>query len=280
MSNQLAKAPEKAIEIHDKDNETTKKARELVTRLRYMIQNGRKLEEAEVFALAQYCAVNELNPFSGEAYYIPGAGPTPGVAGWRRKAQEDLEYEAKRTGEIAANFWTTHRPAVAGEAIFSPGDIAVYVELRDSLSNKVWRRAYFETVRELKELGDDNPFENAKQFAGPEPVWTGVGVVYAAENFGGKEKFDRYERAQKRAEKIALRKRFPRVNLPEPEGVNGDMVDVEWVKEEPSTQPEKHTEAENLAALGFGPVQHTQQPVMQFFNDAAATPEPDYQDEP
>ena len=228
------------------------RAREIATRIKYMIQNGRKLEDQEVYALAQYCAANDLNPFAGEAYYMPGAGPVPGIAGWRKKAQEQLNWEAENQKELGAHFWCDVREATTEEAKHDPnrGDIAMFVTLHDWLSNKRWRRAFFETVRELKELGYSLEDANAqaKVMVGPEPVWTGVGTVYAEENFGKGEKFNRAERAAKRAEKIALRKRFPRVSLPEPAGAEHDAYDGEWTEAEPA--PRK-SEAELLGDLGY-----------------------------
>ena len=228
------------------------RAREIATRIKYMIQNGRKLEDQEVYALAQYCAANDLNPFAGEAYYMPGAGPVPGIAGWRKKAQEQLNWEAENQKELGAHFWCDVREATTEEAKHDPnrGDIAMFVTLHDWLSNKRLRRAFFETVRELKELGYSLEDANAqaKVMVGPEPVWTGVGTVYAEENFGKGEKFNRAERAAKRAEKIALRKRFPRVSLPEPAGAEHDAYDGEWTEAEPA--PRK-SEAELLGDLGY-----------------------------
>lgn len=228
------------------------RAREIAQRVKFMIQNGRKLEDQEVYALAQYCAANDLNPFAGEAYYMPGAGPVPGIAGWRKKAQEQLNWEAENQKELGAHFWCDVREATTEEAKHDPnrGDIAMFVTLHDWLSNKRWRRAFFETVRELKEIGYSLEDANAqaKIMVGPEPVWTGVGTVYAEEIFGKGEKFNRAERAAKRAEKIALRKRFPRVSLPEPASAEHDAYDGEWVEADPA--PRK-SEAELLGDLGY-----------------------------
>lgn len=224
-------------------------ARELAGRLKFMIQNGRALQDNEVFALAQYCAANDLNPFSGEAYYIPSAGPCPGIAGWRKKAQEQLNWEAAAQNENGAHFWVETREATTEEAGHDPnaGDIAMFVTLHDWLTNKRWRRAFFDTLRELKEVGYnlEDATAQAKVMVGPEPVWTGVGVVYQKENFGG-DKFNRAERASKRAEKIALRKRFPRVNLPEPTGADAgsDVYDTSFTIEPPARKSEAELMAE------------------------------------
>jgi len=208
-------------------------ARDLAQRLKFMIQNGRNLADNEVYALAQYCAANDLNPFAGEAYYLPNIGPCPGIAGWRKKAQEQLNWEAAQQKELGAHFWVEFRDAYPEEAGHDPekGDIGIVVILHDWLSNKRWRRAYFETFRELKDLG--YPINEAEQIAekmvGPEPVWQGIGVVFSEEKFGG-DKFNRHERAQKRAEKVALRKRFPRIDLADPVNADADYVDGEFTQ--------------------------------------------------
>lgn len=224
-------------------------AHDLATRLRYMIQNGRKLNDEETRALAQYCAMTDLNPFASEAYYIPGIGPTPGIAGWRKKANEQLLNEAKQASEPGAHFWIEFIPCESGEAMFdvSKGDIAYKAVLRDWLSNKRWRTAYFDSVRLLREVGDSDPLANAYRFSGPEPVWEGVGVVYADEFAGKREKFDRHERAKKRAEKVAIRKRFQAIHLPEPEGADVDYVDGEL-----SEPRERLGEGKIMENLGFG----------------------------
>ena len=62
------------------------------------------------------------------------------------------------------NFWCEARPATTDEAVFDPTkDIAVHVTLRDSISNKTWRRAYFETLREMKSLGVEASREDVHQ---------------------------------------------------------------------------------------------------------------------
>jgi hypothetical protein len=217
---------------------TTEHARELAGRLKFMISGGQKLQDNEVYALAHYAAANDLNPFAGECYYIPGAGPCPGIAGWRKKAQEQLIWEAEKAGLPGAHFWVETRAAETGEAIFNPAtDIAIVAILRDWITSSRWRHDLYETAQQLKNFGEPNALEEAKKLIGPEPTWTGVGVVFGTENFGGKDKMDRRERAAKRAEKAALRKRFPRVNLPEPEGAQVDYVDDNPAIEKQAPRP-------------------------------------------
>ncbi|MFA7254047.1 MAG: hypothetical protein WC107_05850 [Patescibacteria group bacterium] len=238
------------------ESPTIQKAREFASRLKFMIVNGNKLEDKEVYALAHYSAANGLNPFAQEAYYLPGTGPITGIVGFRRKAQESLEDECKTHGVTEPQrFWTETREATPEEANFEDGDIAVHVTLRESLTNKAWRQSYFETARELKALGEEKYFEVAKEFVGKEPVWTGVGVVYASEVFAGvgkKEKFDRFERAAKRAEKIALKKRFPSLQRFESAGdEHDDAISVSFVDVDEA--PEKTDVNKALTDMGFDP---------------------------
>lgn len=215
----------------------------MAKRLKLMIVNGKKLNDDEAWALAQYSVATGLNPFVGECYNIPGVGPGPGVAGWRVKAHEQLEYEAQLTRTPLARFWIEppggETPSHE-EAVFDTekGDIAVKVTLHDSITKTAWEQDVLgATIRLMTEA--KLPFEQAmaaaKELVGPEPTWFAVGVVKASENFGP-DKWDRHERALKRAEKGAIRKRFPRIHLPEPAGFDeSEVIDVE-IREAPDQQ--------------------------------------------
>jgi hypothetical protein len=219
--------------------------RVLIRRLGAMMVNGKKLTDNEIAALAAYSMTNDLNPFNNECYYLPNMGPTPGIAGWRKKAQEQLDWEAQQAGELSAHYWIEYEKAEVGEAKFDPTkDFAWKVILRDWLSDKKWRRDVFEAMDKLILAKVDDPYHEALKLVGYKPEWTGVGVVTAGENFGG-DKMDRNERAKKRAEKIAIRKRFPRIKLPDPEIDYDDVIDV-------TPEPVEHrTEKEILADLGI-----------------------------
>lgn len=238
---------------------------QLAQRLKLMIANGKAMSDPEAMALAQYSIATDLNPFTGECYYMTGVGPGPGIAGWRKKAEEQLEYEAHRAAEPIARFWCDYEEPVNGETgNLNPGDVAVKAVLHDTLTKNAWEKRtlshYIELVKnDIKE----NAWDIAKELAGPEPVWTAIGIVRAGENFGG-DKMNRYERTCKRAEKAAIRKRFPRVNLPEPQGFDpADVVETTFVE-----QP-KRTEAEIMADLGYGTtVTHAEAPT------TLTTPEP------
>ena len=244
---------ELAVKGTEQISHTQLVAREFAQRLKYMLVNGQKLADHDVFSLAQYASATGLDPFAGECWIIPGKGVCPGIAGWRKKAQEQLEYEAKDAKEDGAHFWVEFSEATPNDCVFDPTkDIAFTAILRDSITQHRWRLSIIEASNDFMKMGAkfDEAIKQAKEIVGKEPVWIGHGVVFSGENFGGLDKFDRKERAQKRAEKLALRKRFPRIHLPEPEGVN-DVVDgSDFSISMDEIKP--HTVEENMKALGFG----------------------------
>lgn len=201
----------------------------LANRLANMIVNGKKLLPDERIALAQYAVATDLNPFVGECYFLPGIGPGPGIAGWRKKADEQLAYEAAKARIPNAHTWCEYVTPEEGEGRYdaSKGDIAVKAILHDSITHTEWEQRVLRNYIELAKAGLKDCMPAAKELTGSEPTWSAIGVVRGGENFGGVEKMDRYERACKRAEKAAIRKRFPRVYLPEPE--NFDAVDAQDV---------------------------------------------------
>lgn len=241
----LAKSETRAI---TNDDPVLEEARRFARRLKFMIVNGQKLTDQEVYALAHYSAANQLNPFAQECYYMPGVGPVTGIVGFRRKARESIQDEVKKWMDIGIkfdgpqNYWLEKRPATHDEAMFQDGDIAIHVTLHDSMARRQWQKDFFLAMRELREAGCTD-FKECKKLAeemvGNEPVWTGVGVVSQGEKFGadGKpEKYDRTERAEKRAEKQALKKRFPSLQQydvkVDDQAIDVDAVDVSFSVEE------------------------------------------------
>jgi len=203
---------------------------EFAERLKLMVNNGRNLNDNEAMALAQYAVATDLNPFLSECYYLQGIGPGPGIAGWRKKAEEQLEYEAKRAAEPLARFWVDYVDPEPNEVSLSGGDIGVKVILHDTLTKNAWEKRTLSHYIQLVSNGiKENAWETAQSLAGPEPTWSAVGIVRQGENFGG-DKMPRYERACKRGEKAALRKRFTRIHLPEPMGFDeSDIVESTFV---------------------------------------------------
>jgi hypothetical protein len=246
-------------------------AEKLTARLKLMIFNGKKLSDDETKALATYAAINDLNPFVGECYFLPGVGPTPGIAGWRKKADEQLEYEARRAACPSARFWCDYLEADPRETgALLAGDIAVKAVLHDTITKTQWEQGILKNMIELLKNHIENAATMARDIAGPEPTWTAIGIVKASENFGP-DKMPRYERACKRAEKAAIRKRFPRVYLPEPAGFD-DVVDGSFV-EQPTPAP--RSQEQNLRELGCDPI-----PVEYDAEPPAPQPEPAQADKP
>jgi hypothetical protein len=113
----------------------------------------------------------------------------------------------------------------------------------------------------LKECGVSEPYQEALKLVGSEPVWFGIAVVFEAEKFGAPgqvEKFDRFERCRKRAEKQATKKRFPNLIQGEAQGEYDDTeptVTVEQPKPNPLMVDGKtasgKTEQQILSEMGF-----------------------------
>lgn len=237
----LATVKDTALDVYGERPEI----REMAQRIKLMIYNGKNLTDAESMALAQYSVGNGLNPFVGEAYYLPGKGPTPGIAGWRKKADEQLEYERRNAKAPFARWFVEYpEPDESERDTFDPkpGDIVVKAIVTDSLSKTDWEQRVLGAYVKLVAAGVKD-MDAAKELVGPRPMWTALGCVRASENFGG-DAMSRYERACKRAEKAAIRKRFPRINLPE-------FEDADYREPEITVVEPKRTEAQNLADLGY-----------------------------
>lgn len=239
---------------------------EIANRLKLMIMGGRQLVAPEAMALALYAKHTGLDPFNGEAYYIPGKGPGPGIMGIRRKAFEQLEYEASMLRDSPpARYWleeVTSTPEELDTCEPEKGDIHVTVVLRDSITHHQWEQSVWSKF--LQMLGQTQGaipesacWDRAVTATGAEQSWRGNGCVWHTESFGkdGVEAFDRRERALKRAEKVAVKKRFPRLTLPEPAGWDEDSVIDARVRvvENPqmSARVPRRDEANILNELGY-----------------------------
>jgi len=203
-------------------SDATKQLSAMAAKVKRLSPGGQRLTDDQVLDLSAFCLINDLNPFDGEAYYIPGVGPTPGVSAWRKRA---IEHLIRSSNDATANFHAEFRPATPDECSMEDGDIAYHCTITDTVSNAKWLGQVLTTAKELKGLVD-NPVEYAKELIGPRPQWTSVGVVHKQENFareGKTDKWDRHERAKKRAEKWALRRMVPGVRLADPE-IDGEVV--------------------------------------------------------
>lgn len=246
----VAHVPQSLL-VGDSENEIKNMTRKIMK----LVPGGSRLNPEQSVELAVFCYVNALNPFNGEAYYLPGAGPVPGVMAYRNRAQNELEAQAGPT----ARFWFEYFPAEEGEADFDPeaGDIAYRAVLHESVAEEAYQRRLLEFYLELKKAGIEDAWPDAQRIVGEAPTWQAVGVVDHREEFtrGDKpDKWDRHERAKKRAEKWAIKKRFSRITFPDaelgeklsldPGFIDGIVADVQ--AERPPREPE-----EIIAELGF-----------------------------
>lgn len=246
------------------------KLRRMTRKLMRLTPGGKDLTMDQAAQLAVYCWMTDLNPFNNEAYWMDGVGPYPGVAGYRRKA---LEYLAI-TSSPDDRFYCDFRDAMPGEGNFDldAGDIARHATLRIRSVSEKWNQNILRIYTQLTQAGMDTEkaWERAERLGGPEPVWTAVGVVDHREKFsraagtkgpndpGTPDKWDKVQRAEKRAEKGAIRKAFasvlmPDVDMGEQASIDANIVDaiVRDVTEELAAKTPPRPEAEILAELGY-----------------------------
>jgi hypothetical protein len=244
--------------------------RSMTAKLMRLTPGGRKLSTDNAANLAVYCFMTDLNPFNGEAYWVDGAGPIPGVAGVRRKA---LEYLAI-TSTPDDRFFVEFRDAQPGEASYDPdkGDIAKHATLRIRSVSEHHQQNIMRIFAELVQAGVDSDvaWDRAERLGGSEPLWTACGVVDHRESFsreagtkgpndkGTVDKWDRHQRAEKRAEKWVIRKAFPSVLLPDIElgdasHIDATIVDaiVRDVSAELASPPAPRPEGVILEELGY-----------------------------
>jgi hypothetical protein len=166
-----------------------------------------------------------------------------------------LQFEAEKAKIPVAKFWCEYVQNGEGEAHYNPekGDIAVKAILHDEISRTKWEKRILSHFIELikSQVEKDEAWKLANELGGPEPTWSAVAVVHGSENFGATEKYDRYERCCKRAEKLAIRKRFPLIDLPEPVGFDENYIDAE-VKDVPEQLPPEQPQIEQPQPAGNG----------------------------
>jgi len=168
---------------------------ELAGRLVAAMPGSRRLTDEQGFTLAQICHVHGLDPFNGEAWYIPGSGVMVGIKGLRKAARRQLKAES---GD-RANFWTQFSVDTMVEKYgCENGDIIYICQLRDSESLAAWTEA-IERMHKIP-----LPIDLAVEAAGRPPVVTGIGIVKKNE----RSKMPLNQLAMKRAEAHALKQRF------------------------------------------------------------------------
>lgn len=261
----------KELAVQESKSVLISKAEEQMEIAKRIIVNGKKLENDEIRALAVYMATTGLNVTNNECYYMPGVGPVPGIVGIRRKAKEAAIEEAKEAryrlvGKgYRLDFVSGEDGKLDGSYDPSKGDIAYECVLTSDMDEAFWLDKLFPVIQRLKDLGldFDEAHKRAIELVGDCPRFRYVGVVFGSESFsfnGKPEKMDRHERAKKRAEKGALKKRFSlllNTDIEYPDEYV-DMRIIDDVAELPK-QFENKTQDELIESLGFEP-DRTKQP--------------------
>ncbi len=155
-------------------------------RIKLYLPNGDKLSEPEAMALSQLSMAYRLNPFNGEAWYIPGKGPMVGIKGLRKAARKQGLY------------WAEHillTPQERTELAIPDGAIA-YKCL-------IYRADIIRQSAEAIKMMYDAGMKDAAERYGYKPT---VGIGYCAKGEATKMKPD--QAARKRAEADALKVAF------------------------------------------------------------------------
>jgi hypothetical protein len=155
--------------------------------------------EYEYAALAHVALKYDLDPFNGDAWIIPGHGVALGIKGLRKLANRQsrergirwwTEFHDVRNNEEAERYGIpTNGVAVAKLCVLRRSDLI---------------EAYVETLRSIREIAGDIPFEQLQAIIGTPPIFTGVGYVLQGE----KSKMPYGQLAMKRAETHAIRQAF------------------------------------------------------------------------
>lgn len=169
--------------------------KELGARLQNYMPNAQKLNNLEAQAVAQIAVAHGLDPFNGEVWGIKGDdkwyGVMVGIKGLRKCAHRQADLEG-------GHYWidlSYADPAAYGEPATSIVAICV---LRDTRS----MTAYAQSLRSLRDSG--MPYDDAKAEIGNTPRIVGIGIATAGE----RSKLRIHQRAQKRAEADAIKKRY------------------------------------------------------------------------
>lgn len=169
--------------------------KELGARLQNYMPNAQKLNNLEAQAVAQIAVAHGLDPFNGEVWGIKGDdkwyGVMVGIKGLRKCAHRQADLEG-------GHYWidlSYADPKDYGEPATSIVAICI---LRDTRS----MNAYAQSLRSLRDSG--MPYDDAKAEIGMTPRIVGIGIATAGE----RSKLKIHQRAQKRAEADAIKKRF------------------------------------------------------------------------
>lgn len=194
--------------------------RELAERLQTMMPGAKALTPPQALSLAQAAIAHGLDPFNGELWWIPGSGLMAGIKGLRRGAHRELDREG------GGNYWPEFDQLDVDEktALGIPQDALAYrCKIRDTQTIN----HYVSQIERMTKAGI--PWEIVNEIVGARPYTEGIGYAEKSE----RSKMSLVQRAQKRAEADALKRRF---DLPfgEMVGMNGGddvVIDAEFVTE-------------------------------------------------
>jgi hypothetical protein len=221
----------KSLELFGGKREVT----EMTGRLTGAMQGSKKLTPEQAKSLAMISVAHGLDPFNGEAWFIPGSGVMVGIKGLRKMARKQIEIE----GGKEAHFWTEFiRIMDPKEYSANDEDLVVECHLRDTETLKAWGVS----VKYFQGIGLS--LEEATKAAGNSPITIGVGVVEPSDP----SKMQRYELVRKRAEASALKQRFDVDFLANMEVEIDPDIDLEIIDVEAK---ETRTANEAIAELGF-----------------------------
>lgn len=176
--------------------------------LREMVTNGKKLNDEQIRGRAMFAIINGLDPVTEVHTITDGNGKTMAhsmaIDGYRRKCQE----QAGHGNEITLDF-----VELDAASLKKFGNVLVGYEcrLRDGASYAQWQKRLKEVGNALRDaMGGNVSFQDLISVVGQPPVFVGVGLFYTSELSEWKDKnFNPIERAKKRAELNARKKRFP-----------------------------------------------------------------------
>jgi hypothetical protein len=168
---------------------------EMAMRLVKAMPGAKKLAPEQARTLAQISVAHGLDPFNGEAWFIPGSGVMVGIKGLRKCAKKQL----KATSGENASYWGKHHQVVdPTEYGAIEGDVVYEYRMRDTETFNSWMTA----VLKMKEAGFS--LDEAKAVIGTAPETVGIGILRAGE----KTKMEKHQCARKRAEADAIKQRF------------------------------------------------------------------------
>lgn len=202
--------------------------KEVVNRIILMLPGARDVPQWLVWGLAEASLQLGLNPLIGEIYPIwnknKGEGAIyPGIKGYRRKAREQM----RREGGDAATFRTEFDELiddVQRAKYHIPANAVAYVcRLYDTVTTQDWINQLYKLMAPFDQGGLQLTFDQATSMIGDKPCVTGVGYLLKEEideingvigKAAPRNKMNVTDKAQKRAERSALSKRFS-LNLPD-----------------------------------------------------------------